>query len=131
MKNVDIRVKLSTLWVCTMFNMAFADILSFTNPDFLKEVLAGTAGGVQITPGFLLLAAIILEIPIAMIFLSRILAYQANRWANIIAAIISILFVIGGGAASPHYIFIAAIEVITLLAIIRYAWKWPLAESLP
>jgi hypothetical protein len=71
-----------------------------------------------------------LEIPIAMIFLSRVLKYRANRWANIIASVITILFVIGGGSAYLHYYFFAAIEVLSMLLIIRYAWKWTESESL-
>jgi hypothetical protein len=47
-----------------------------------------------------------------------------NRWANIITSIITIVFVVGGGSSYPHYIFIAAVEVICLLLIIWYAWKW-------
>ena len=91
----DMKVKLSTLWVVVMFNMLSADILSF----FLE---LRTGGETQITQGLMLFAAIMMEIPIAMIFLSRVLKYRANRWANIIAGAISIAFVIGGGSTYPR-----------------------------
>lgn len=120
----DMKVKLSTLWVFVMFNMVFADILSFMNSAFLKELMTGYAGEIQITQGFLLVAAIFLEIPIAMIFLSRVLKYRANRWANIIAGVITILFVIGGGSTYLSYIFFATVEVVCMLLIVWYAWKW-------
>jgi hypothetical protein len=116
----DMRVKLSTLWVFVMFNMAFADIFSFMLPGFLEE-----AAEMQVTQVFMLVAAIFVEIPIAMIVLSRVLKYRVNRWANIIAAVITILFVIGGGSTSLHYIFFATIEVGCMLLIIWYAWAWP------
>lgn len=106
-----------------MFNILAADILSFMYPGFLKEVISGYAGQVQITPEFLLIAAVLLEIPIAMIVLSRILPYKINRYLNIFAAIVTILFVVGGGSGYPHYIFFEIIEVITMLAIIKIAWK--------
>jgi Sec-independent protein secretion pathway component TatC len=77
----------------------------------------------------LLVFAILLEIPIAMIFLSRVLKHRANRWANIIAAAITIAFVIGGGSTDLHYIFFAAIEVVCMLLIVWYAWKWPNPEG--
>jgi hypothetical protein len=128
-KMEDMRVKLSTLWVVVMFNMVFADILSFMNPGFLKELTTGYAGEIQITQGLLLLLAILLEIPIAMIVLSRVLKYRANRWANIIAAVITIAFVIGGGSTYLHYIFFATIEVVCMLLIVWYAWKWPNPEG--
>ena len=72
------QTRLSTLWVFIMFNMVFADILSFMYPGFLKEVMAGRAGGVQITPGFLLMAAVLTEVPIAMIVLSRVLKQRSE-----------------------------------------------------
>jgi TRAP-type C4-dicarboxylate transport system permease small subunit len=68
--------------------------------------------------------AIMMEISIAMIILSRVLKYRVNRWVNIITSIITIVFVIRGGASYPHYIFIGTIEVICLLLIIWNAWKW-------
>ena len=125
----DMKVKLSTLWVFVMFNMLAADILSFMNPGFLKELMTGYAGEIQITQGFLLIAAIFLEIPIAMIFLSRVLKYRANRWANIVAGVITILFVIGGGSTYLSYIFFATVEVVCMLLIVWYAWKWPKQEA--
>jgi TRAP-type C4-dicarboxylate transport system permease small subunit len=65
-----------------------------------------------------------MEIPIAMIFLSRILKYRANRCANIIAGVITIAYVIVGGSTSPHYVFFATIEVVCILLIVWFAWKW-------
>ncbi len=125
---IDMKVMFSTLWIFVMFNMLSADILSFMDSGFLKKLMTGYAGEIQITQGFLLIAAIVLEIPIAMIFLSRVLKYRINRWANIIAGVITIAFVIGGGSTAPHYIFLATIEVVSVLLIIWYAWKWPNPE---
>jgi len=123
-KMEDTKVKLSTLWISVMFIMVFADILSFIRPGFLEEI-----GKQQITDGFLLIAAVFIVIPIAMIFLSRVLKPTVNRWANIIAAAITILWVIGGGSTYPHYIFFAAIEVVCMLVIVWYAWKLPKQEA--
>ena len=121
----SMQARLSTLWIFIMFNMVFADIFSFMYPGFLKELMTGYAGGVHITPGFLLGAAVVTEIPIAMIVLSRVLKHRANRWANIVAGVITIAYVLGGGALSQlHYIFFAAMEVACALLIIWYAWKW-------
>jgi hypothetical protein len=126
---LSMQARLSTLWVFIMFNMVFADILSFMYPGGLKEVLTGYAGGVHVTPGFLLGAAVVTEIPIAMIVLSRVLQHRANRWANIVAAGITIVYVVGGGPINQlHYIFFAAMEVACALLIIGYAWKWRGAE---
>ena len=116
----DMRVRLSTLWIFVLFNMAFADIVGFVDPGALEEIMA-----MELPQGLLLVFAILLEIPIAMIVLSRILNYRANRWANIVAGLITILFVIGGGNLSPTYLFFATIEVACMGLIIWYAWQWP------
>lgn len=76
---MDIKVKLSTLWIFVIFNMVFADIVGFMNPGALEEIITG-AVGIEITQELLLVFSILLEIPIAMIVLSRILQYRANRW---------------------------------------------------
>jgi len=126
----DLKAILSTLWIVVMFNMIFADILTLYIPEFLQEILTGSTP-VQITQELMLGMAIIIEIPIVMVFLSRVLKYRANRWANIIASVITILFIVVGGSLTLHYIFFAAMEVVCLLLIIWYAWKWPKQEGQP
>jgi hypothetical protein len=120
----DMKVKLSTLWVFVMFNMVFADIVGFLNPGALEEMIA-----MKPAQGLLLVFSILLEIPIAMIVLSRVLKYRANRWANIIAGAITILWVIGGGNTSISYMFFATIEVVCMSLIVWYAWKWTEQEA--
>lgn len=120
---MDMKEKLSTLWIVVMFIMVFADILTFIRPGTFEEI-----GEQNITDVMLVGFAVVLMIPIAMIFLSRVLKYSANRWANIIAAVITIVWVVGGGTTYPHYIFFATIEVVVMLLIIWYAWKWPKQE---
>ena len=120
----EMKARLSTLWTFLMFNMVFADILSFMYPGFMAQILAGHAEGTPITPMFLLIAGVVTEISIAMVFLSRFLKHGVNRWANIIGGIVTILWVIGGGSLAPHYIFFASIEVLCSLVIIGMAWNW-------
>ena len=71
-----------------------------------------------------------MEIPIAMIFLSRVLKHGANRWANIISGIIYIPFVIVGGSWTYlSYWFFAAVEIVCMVLIIWYAWTWSNQEA--
>ncbi len=126
---MDGRVKISMLWIVVMINMAFADILSFITPGALQEMMTGTAGGIQLNQVLILVFAVLIEIPIAMIFLSRVLKPKLNRVMNLVAGVITIVFVIGGGSAYLHYIFIATVEVLCMLAIMWMAWKLPSADS--
>ena len=122
---MNTKVKFSTLWIVVMINVAMADIFGF-----MVNLMAGqTTPEIQVPQIGMLIFAIIMEIPIAMIFLSRVLKYRANRWANIIASVITIAFVILGGSPELHYYFFAAVEIVCMLLIIRDAWKWSNPEA--
>ena len=125
---VGIRARLSAAWVFVMLNMVFADILSFMSPGALQQILAGTADGLQITPSFLLVAAVVAEVPIAMVLLSLLLSQRVARRANIAAAVVTVAFVLGMGSATPHYLFIASLETLGCLAIAWWSWTWQPAE---
>ena len=57
---------------------------------------------------------------------SRLLRDGINRWANIIAGIITILYVVGGGSwDKTSYLVFGTIEVVAMLSVIRSAWRWP------
>jgi hypothetical protein len=113
------KVVLSTLWIVVMFSMIYADIISFITPGSFEEINA-----MQLNQPMLLVFAIIVEIPIIMILLSRVLSRKVNRWANIIASVITILFVVGFRSTYLHYYFFASIEVILMAFIIVIAWVW-------
>jgi CBS domain containing-hemolysin-like protein len=123
-KKLDTKVLLSTLWIVVMINMLKADILSLYIPGAAEELAKTSANTGTPIPLLMLGGAIMMEISIAMIILSRVLKYGVNRWVNIIVSFITIAFVVGGGVSYPHYIFIATVEVISLLLIIGLAWMW-------
>jgi hypothetical protein len=54
---------------------------------FSGDFKAGEIGGKQITQELYLGMAILLVIPVVMVFLSLMLKYSVNRWANIFVAI--------------------------------------------
>lgn len=124
---MDRKVLLSTLWIVVMINMLMADILSLYLPGAAEEA-AKTAGTTPISL-LMLGAAIMMELSIVMIILSRVLKHGLNRWLNIIVSLVTIAFIIGGAVSAPHYIFIAGVEVICLLLIIGFAWKWRAVEG--
>jgi hypothetical protein len=123
------RTRLSWLWVFVMLNMIFADILSFMYPGFLEQIMNGHAEGITITPEFLLLAAVVTEIPIAMVVLTQVLPQRAARWANLVAGVVTIVYVIGMGAAAPHYYFIGGLETLACIVIVWSAWTWRTADE--
>jgi hypothetical protein len=130
----DRKVILSTLWIFAVLNYLYADVIGGKDPEALKQLITGSVGSLQMNEGFLLGAAILMETSIAMVLLSRVLKYRANRWANIIAGIIntaavSLSLFATGTMPALYYMFFAAIEIPCTLFIVWYAWKWPNPEG--
>ena len=127
-----IKSRLSTLWIFVLLNYIYADIYTLTfNPVLRKEqtqqLLSGYIGTIQITEGFVLVTAILMETAIAMVLLSRVLNYRANRWANIIVGALQTAFLswsLLGETPTIFYAFFASIEIACLLFIVWYAWTW-------
>lgn len=124
---VDKRALLSTLWIFAMLNYIYADVMSLMDPLTLSNILSGGVGPIQMTPTFLLGAAVLMETAIAMVFLSRFLKRGANRIANVVVAIIHTLSVTLSMLTSPpplFYIFFAVIEITCTVFIILLACTW-------
>jgi hypothetical protein len=122
-----LRSKLSTLWIVATLNYLYCDVVTLMDPALLKQFLAGDIGSVHISPGFLLGAGILVEIPIAMVLLSRILGDRPNRIANIAAAtVMTAVQALSLVAKAPtlYYIFFSVIEIALTSAIVWYSWKW-------
>ena len=126
-EKMDMKAKLSTLWIFVALNYLYCDVVSLMDPELLPLYLRGNVNGFELTPGFLLGAGILVEIFIAMVLLSRVLPYSMNRWANIAAGTImtavqsATLFV---GAPAPYYLFFSVIEIATTVLIVWFAWNW-------
>jgi len=126
-KSDDRRPILSALWIFVTLNYLYCDVMSLMDPPILKKYLSGTVNGLSINGSFLLGAAILMEIPIGMVILSRVLKYKANRLTNITAGLIMTIVqtvTMFMGMPAPYYIFCGTIEILTTAFIAWYAWKW-------
>ena len=123
---------LSTLWIFATLNYLYCDVLSLMSPEMLNSLITtGGAGGIMMSEPVLLGAAILLEIPILLVLLSKVLKHKANRLVNIIGGSIKTLVVAGTllMGASLHYIFFATIEIATTSFIVWFAWTWTEPEA--
>ena len=84
---INVKLKLSALWVTLMFLFAYVDIMGTFKPGLIEEIITGEVAGFQITQGWLLGVVIMMSFPALMVFLSLALKPKANRWTNIIVAI--------------------------------------------
>lgn len=110
-----------------MLNDLYCDYITHMDASVLKELLEGYTGSMPVTQEFMLGAAILMEIPIAMVLLSRVLNYRANRLANIIAgAIMSVVWLssLFEGSMTLYYAFYLVIEISCTLFIVWQAWNW-------
>lgn len=124
---MDRKTLLSTLWIVVTVNFLFCDIFTLMHSPDLQNFIRGSLDGMQITQEFLLGFAIVMEIPMIMILLSRILPNKLNRIFQLIAATFLVfvqawsLFV---GEVSLHYWFFSIVEIGLLVAIVWQAMGW-------
>ncbi len=125
-RKIENRALLSTLWIFILFNMIFRDLHQFGKEGFVEEMMSGVVNGVIITEELMLFGGFLAEIPIVMVLLSRILHDKANKWANIIASLITCLVLLSGlASADMDDIFFMIIESAAFIAILVIAWKLP------
>jgi hypothetical protein len=107
-----------------MFCIAFADIIGFIEPGTLESIIEGNTG-FELTPAVIVIVSLFQVIPMAMIPVSRLFRRGVNRWLNIAAGVLTLLYVLGGGNwESTSYFVFAAFEVVAMLVIIWLAWSW-------
>jgi Family of unknown function (DUF6326) len=118
---------LSSLWVFVTLNYLYCDLIGLMDSSLLKQYLTGNVEGLKIDESFLLYAGILMEIPIAMVLLSKILSKNINCWANIFSGSLKTLVMIATlfmGRVTLYYLFFAVIEISTTIFIVVYAIKW-------
>lgn len=123
---VDVKLKLASIWTSFMFLYIYVDYFALYMPSKIDLITKGKVFVFDITQEFIFIALVLATIPILMIFLSLILPAKTNRLSNIIVAIILIPYMLFNltGEAWLHMYFAAAVEVVLLCLIIRYAYKW-------
>ena len=126
----DIKERLSLMWLFALLNYLYADVMA------LWYIIGARNFHVHLSPWVLMGSAVLMEIPIAMILLCRLLPFRGNRLANIVAGVIvtvvngSVTFIpplVGAGdrvPALPEYLFFGTLETVCTLLIIRQAWTW-------
>jgi len=114
------------LWIYLTANYIYCDVFTLHLAKYLEAFLSGDVGGMKITEEFLLVFAVIMQIPVIMIVLSKFLTFTLNKYFNIVAGIITTsvqaITVIMGGTL--HYMFFSFFEICTGLLIIYLAATW-------
>jgi len=104
--------------------MILRDLHEFPTEGYVEKMMS-----LKLSEEVMLFYAFIVEIPIAMILLSRILSNRANKWANSIAVIFSslgILYTLPTGHLDEY--FFAIVNAIAFVVIIRTIRKLPASD---
>lgn len=114
---------LPILWIFVTLNYLYCDVLGHMDATVLSALLSGEVDGMRLTPSFLFGAGILMEIPISMVLLSRVLPPRANRWANVAAG--SIMTIVQAASlttgVTAYYAFYSVIEISCTVFIVWYA----------
>jgi hypothetical protein len=116
------QIILSGIWVAVMLTYLLGDVLRIFSGDYKT----GEMGKIQFTQPMWLGIAILMVIPIVMVFLSLVLEQPVNRWANIIVAVIFFLFNLIGLPTYPSAYdkFLIAVSLVFNALTVWYAWGW-------
>ena len=118
----DVRLILSASWVALMLTYLWGDVLRIYAGDFT----AGEMGGKKVTQKMLLGIAILMLIPIVMLFLSLTLTFPMVRWVNIIVPICLFGFNLIGlpGYPGAYDKFLIIVGLVFNVLTVWYAWNW-------
>ena len=117
-----LRIKLSALWVCLMLTYLLGDVLRIFSGDFV----AGEMSGMQISQGLMLGMAVLMLIPIVMVYLSLTVRVPLIRWISIVVAIFLFLFNLVGLPTYPSIYdqFLIFVGLVFNALTVWYAWRW-------
>ncbi len=122
---VEMPIKLAVIWICVMLTYLLGDVMRIFSGDF-KAGEMGSKGGMPMTQNMLLGIAMLMVIPVVMVFLSVALPQPVNRWTNIIMAVFFFLFNIVGlpTYASMYDKFLITVSLVFNVVTVFYAWNW-------
>ena len=117
-----VQVKLSALWIALMLTYLLGDVLRIFSGDFE----AGTTEGQPVTQAVWLFIAVLMLLPIIMVYLSLVLNNPPLRWVTIIVAAGLFLFNLVGLPTYPSaydkFLIVVGLGFNGLT--IWHAWRW-------
>ncbi len=122
------RLKFSMLWTFVCLNYLYADLVGLMDVNLLSQYQTGIVNGMAITPLFLTIAAVYMQLPLANVFLPMVIKKLGIlRWILIISGSISTLVqgaTLFVAKPAPYYVVFSIIEMAVTFYIVLDAIKW-------
>ncbi len=118
---MDTKNILSATWVVVMLIYLYGDVLRICSGDLAKSM-----ANMNFNQFVWLGIAILMLIPILMVFLTLVLPQSVSRWANIIVAVFFFLFNLVGLPNYPSVYdkFLLAVSLVFNGVTAWTAWNW-------
>lgn len=116
---------LSATWTFVVLNMLLRDVHELFRPGLLAEMMTGTVNGIAMTEGFLLGAAVAVELPVLMVLLPWVLSPHLYRRATFVVAPLVAAATLATAVGDLDDAFFAAVEGAALAFAVWTVWKGP------
>ena len=118
---MDTKIMLSITWVVVTLIYLYGDVLRICSGDLAKSM-----ANMNLNQFVWLGIAILMLIPILMVFLTLVLPQSVSRWANIIAAVFFFLFNLVGLPNYPSLYdkFLLVVSMVFNVVTVWIAWNW-------
>lgn len=119
---INTRILLSATWVVATLLYLYGDVFRINSGDLAKNPMPDMNNIQYVWLGL----AVLMLIPILMVFLNLVMPQPASRWVNIVAAGFFFLFNLVGlpTYASLYDKFLLAVSMGFNVVTIWYAWNW-------
>lgn len=127
---INVKLKISALWIAVMFCYVYGDYIQIYVPGILAKAMQVKSSAE--TQMQFVAVAVLMVIPSVMVFLTLVLSPKVNRWLNIILSMFFIFMLVATNLTETwvFYLLLTAIEIVISMAIVWYAWQWPRTEGI-
>lgn len=125
MRKIETNTLLSSLWLFTLLNIIFRDIHELAKKSHLEQILA-----TEVSEVLLFVVGFVIEIPIAMVLFSLLLARRILRPITLVAAPIIAAGMLSFPPTDLDDVFFLIFQLLALVTIMWTAWRWPQADPL-
>ena len=125
-EKIDIRLRLSALWIATLFVFAYVDLFSLYRPDVRADLAKEKLAAFDINQTFLFGVTLYVIIPSLMVYLTLVMDRRLSRIVNITVAAVYGLTILGSAVGEWSYFILGSVvEALLLAVVVHHAWTWP------